>query len=114
MSRVFCVTEPISYKDGNPVPLFDISPALEYGSINVLTTHNQSMFLTVPMIRSLREKLKDFNDEDFILPVGDPITIGAVCAIAADINRGYFKMLKWDKRQRKYLPIEIHAWGDSI
>ena len=27
---------------------------------------------------------------------------------------GYFKMLKWDKRERKYMPIELDAWGDSL
>jgi hypothetical protein len=108
------VTEPITYRDGNPVPLFDITPAAEYGEIEVLTRHNQSMMFSVPMIRSLRDKLKDFNDNDFILPVGDPITIGAVCAVVADINGGFYKVLKWDKRTRKYLPIEIQVWGSQL
>jgi hypothetical protein len=114
VSKVYCVTEPITYRDGNPVPLFDITPAIEYGEIEILTRHNQSMQFSVPMIRSLRDKLKDFNDNDFILPVGDPITIGAVCAVVADINGGYYKVLKWDKRTRKYLPIEIQVWGSQL
>ena len=113
-ARVFVCTEPITYRDGQPEPMFDVSPALQYGSLEILTRHNQSMFISVPMVRSIREKLKDFNDNDFILPVGDPVTIGAVCAIAADINGGYYKILKWDKKQRKYLPIEIQVWGEQL
>ena len=114
MSKVFVVTEPITFKDGNPVPLFDITPAMEYGEIEILTKHQQTMQFSVPMVRSLREKLKDFNDTDYILPVGDPITIGAVCSIAADMNGGYYKILKWDKRMKKYLSIEINVWGKEL
>ena len=114
MSKVFCVTEPITYKNGSPEQLFDISPASEYGEIEILTKHNHSMLISVPMVRGLREKLRDFSDDDYILPVGDPVTIGAVCAIAADMNGGYYKILKWDKRMRKYLPIEIQVWGKEL
>lgn len=114
MSKVYIVTEPITYKNGAPVPAFDISPALKYGELVILTKHNHSMLASVPMIRYLRDQLKDFCDDDYILPVGDPVTIAAVAAVASDINKGYFKMLKWDKRERKYMPIEIDAWGDSL
>jgi hypothetical protein len=72
------------------------------------------MLASVPMIRFLREKLKDFSDDDYILPVGDPITIASVAAVASDINKGYFRMLKWDKRERKYMVIEINAWGKEL
>lgn len=108
---VFVVTEPITYKEGNLVPLFDISPAMKYGDIEILTKHNQDMAVSsMSMIPVLRQKLSKFNDEDYILPVGDPVTIAAVAAIAADMNGGYFKMLKWHKGQRKYVVIEINAW----
>jgi len=114
VSKVYCVTEPITFKDGQPIPLFDISPAIEYGELEILTRHSQSMIFSVPMVRALRDSLKNFSDEDYILPVGDPITIGAVCAIAADINGGFYKVLKWDKRTRKYMPIEINVWGAQL
>lgn len=114
MGKVFVVTEPITYRDGIPQPLFDISPALEYGELEILTKHNNNMFASVPMVRYFREKLKDFCDEDYILPVGDPVTIAAVAAVAADINKGYFKILKWDKKQRKYLVVEINTWGKEL
>jgi hypothetical protein len=114
MSKVYLVTEPITYKNGKAEVMFDITPALEYGELVTLTKHNHSMIISVPMVRQLRKDLATFCDDDYILPVGDPVTIGTVAAVAADINGGFFKMLKWDKRSRKYIPIEINAWGKEL
>lgn len=114
MSTVYCVTEPITYKEGIQVPLFDISPAREFGQIKILTEHNQSMSASVPMVRMLREKLKDFTDEDYILPVGDPVVIATVSAICSDLNNGKFKMLKWNKRMRQYDVYTINAYGGKL
>jgi hypothetical protein len=114
MSRVFVVTEPITYNNGIPVPLFDISPAREFGEIVVLSEHNQSMAASVPMVRMLREKMKDFGDGDYILPVGDPVVIATVAAIASDLNHGYFQMLKWNKRMRTYEVFKINAYGNKL
>lgn len=114
MSKVYVVTEPITYRNGVPEPLFDISPATKFGDIEILAKHNHSMIASVPMVRYFREKLKDYCDDDYILPVGDPVTIATVAAIAADINKGYFRMLKWDKRQATYIAIEIDAWGKEL
>jgi hypothetical protein len=114
MSKVYCVTEPVTYRDGVPEPLFDISPAMTFGEIEILAKHNTNMFASVPMVRYFREKLKDFSDDDYILPVGDPVTIAAVAAVASDINNGYFKMLKWDKKQKKYFVVEIDAYGNEL
>lgn len=112
-SKVYCVTEPVTYKDGAVAPMFDITPALQFGDIDIVTKHNQSMFLSSLMVTHIRNKLKDFSDDDYILPVGDPTVIGTVCAIAADINEGRYKILKWDKKQRKYLPITVDIWGND-
>jgi len=114
MSVVYCVTEPITYKDGIVVPLFDISPAREFGEIRILTEHNQSMTASVPMVRMIREKMKGFCDADYILPVGDPVVIATVAAIASDLNHGYFQMLKWNKRMRQYDVYKINAYGSKL
>lgn len=114
MSVVYVVTEPITYKDGIQTPLFDVTPAREFGELKTLTEHNQSMSASVPMVRMLREKMKDFCDADYILPVGDPVIIGTVCAIAADMNAGYYQMLKWNKRLRSYEVFKINVYGNKL
>jgi len=50
----------------------------------------------------------NFNDDDYLLLIGDPSAIGIACAIAATNNRGQFKCLKWDKREYKYYPVEVN------
>ena len=114
MSIVYVVTEPITYREGNPVPLFDISPAMKFGEIEILTKHSQDMMVSSQsMIPILRSKLAKYTDEDYILPVGDPVTIAAVAAIAADMNGGFFRILKWHKSSRKYVVIDVNAWGEQ-
>ena len=56
------------------------------------------MLSPAPAIRKLKQVLKDFNDKDYLLLIGDPSIIGVACSIASDINQGKFKMLKYDRR----------------
>jgi hypothetical protein len=111
MSRVFCITEPIKIESGEPVPLFDLTPAYHYGDVEILLQSKQTGLNTTPIIQLLREKLQDFCDDDYILPVGDPTIIGIVSALVSDINQGRFKILKWEKRQRIYIPIQVDIYG---
>jgi len=45
---------------------------------------------------------------DYLLLIGDPAIIGVACSIVSDITNGKYKLLKWDKQERKYYPIEIN------
>ncbi len=106
---VFVVCEPVSNRDSTSK--FDLSPALEYGELEILLGHTQSLLAPVPTIRKLREKLKDFNDEDYILPVGDPVLMSTVAMVAGFFNYGRVKFLKWDRIQRRYLTIQVDTSG---
>tara|TARA_R100001480_G_scaffold128556_1_gene126135 strand:- start:344 stop:697 length:354 start_codon:yes stop_codon:yes gene_type:complete len=90
-------------------PYVNVLSANEYGDIEILFDSGQQiMFSPQPAIRKLRRKLKDFCDEDYLLMMGDPAAMGIACCIAADINRGRFKILKWDKKERRYYPVSIN------
>jgi len=90
-------------------PYVNVLSAEEYGQIEILFDSGQQiMFSPQPAIRKLRRKLKDFCDEDYLLMMGDPAAMGIACCIAADINRGRFKILKWDKKERRYYPVSIN------
>ena len=52
--------------------------------------------------------LKDYATEDFLLLTGDPAIIGVACSIVSDITNGKYKLLKWDKQERKYYSIDIN------
>ena len=58
----------------------------------------------------LRKGLKDFKEDDYLLLTGDPAIIGVACSIVSDITNGKYNLLKWDKQERKYYPIEINLY----
>ena len=51
-----------------------------------------------------------FNENDHLLLTGDPAIIGVACSIVSDITNGKYKLLKWDKQERKYYPIAINLY----
>ena len=90
-------------------PYISVLAAEEYGKIVTLfSSGSQIMFSPQPAIRKLKRKLKDFNDDDHLLMMGDPAAMGIACCIAAEMNRGKFKVLKWDKLQKRYYSLQIN------
>ena len=87
----------------------NVLSAEKFGDLELLLPEGSQLVLsTGPTVRRLRYKLRNFNDDDYLLLIGDPSAIGIACAIAATNNRGQFKCLKWDKREYKYYPVEVN------
>ena len=90
-------------------PYISVLSAEEYGQIEILfDSGSQIMFSPQPAIRKLKRKLKDFNDNDHLLMMGDPAAMGIACCVAAEMNRGKFKILKWDKMQKRYYSVQVN------
>ena len=86
----------------------DIAPAMKFGDMKVLLPANtQIAFSTVPTVRLLRRKLREYEDGDYLLLTGDPVAIGLACSIAAFYNAGRYTALKWDRREKLYIPVKI-------
>lgn len=105
---VYVVTDPMQYKDGKPSAQFDIRPAAEYGNIVILIPQTEHPHVTEAVVRLLNERLADYTDDDYILPVGNPALIATTVAIASDINGGVYNLLMWDKIDRKYDPLRVN------
>ena len=106
---VYVIQEIAGTKDGKPK--INILGAAEYGTFKfLLPERSQMIFSPGPLIFKLRQGLKDYNTEDFLLLTGDPAIIGVACSIVADITAGKFNLLKWDKQERKYYPIHINLF----
>ena len=106
-SIVYVIQEIAGTRDGRPK--INIMGAQEYGRFKFLLPElSQIIFSTGPLIFKLRKGLKDFNQKDFLLLTGDPAIIGVACSIVSDITNGKYQLLKWDKQERKYYPIEIN------
>jgi len=87
----------------------NILSAEKYGKLKVCLPENRQIVLSPgPTVFKLRKILKDFNDDDFLLMMGDPSIIGVACAIVAQNNIGRFSVLKWDRQEAKYYPIKFN------
>lgn len=113
MPKVYVVQEPIRFVDGVPTPTVDLSPASAYGDIEVVLPHGNVPLSPNPLVQSLRRGLKDFTNQDYILPTGDPAATTIACCVAATFNRGQFKLLKWNKQTQSYIALDINVNGQE-
>jgi hypothetical protein len=88
------------------VPGKNLLPASAYGTLSFLLGEGQVTFSIGPTIFQLTKGLAEFKDEDFLLLIGDPIAIGLATAIAARWNHGRVKLLKWDRQESVYIPLQ--------
>ena len=111
-SRVFVIQEIAGTKAGNPkINIMGASTYSSSGKFNfLLPEFSQMIFSPGPLIYKLRKGLKDFKDGDYLLLTGDPAIIGVACSIVSDITNGKYNLLKWDKQERRYYPIEINLY----
>ena len=108
-STVYVIQEITGTKTGNPK--INIMGASNYGQFKfLLPEFSQMIFSPGPLIYKLRQGLKDYKPRDYLLLTGDPAIIGVACAIVSNITNGKFKLLKWDKQEKKYYPIEINLY----
>jgi hypothetical protein len=99
LAKVYAVTETGQH---------NISSALDFGAIEVILPNNvQIAFSVAPTVARVQRKLENFTDNDYLLFIGDPTAIGIVSAVAASKNHGRYKCLKWDRLERRYIPIQV-------
>ena len=106
---VYVIQEIPGTQAGNPK--INIMGASKYGKFKFLLPElSQIIFSPGPLIFKLRKSLKDFTREDYLLLTGDPAIIGVACSIVSDMTTGRYNLLKWDKQERQYYPIEINLY----
>ena len=96
------------------MPKINIIGATQYGQLKVLLPENSQIILSPAyVITTLKQKLKDYKSNDYLLLTGDPAIIGVACSIVSDITNGKYKLLKWDKQERRYYPVEIDLYNKT-
>ena len=94
------------------MPYKAILSAEKYGELKPIIEPGYQLYLSPsPIVSKMRRILRNFNDDDYLLLIGDPSIIGVACSVASDINMGRFKVLKWDRRREKYYPLEFDITG---
>ena len=109
LPKVYVVQEIAGTREGRPKK--NIMGAAEYGTIKFLLPElSQIIFSPGPLIIKLRKLLKDYKPTDYLLLTGDPAIIGVACSIVSELTNGKYNLLKWDKQERKYYPININLY----
>ena len=104
---VYVIQEIAGTREGRPK--INIIGAAEFGTFKFLLPElSQIIFSPGPLIFKLRKGLQNYRPSDFLLLTGDPAIIGVACSIVSDITNGKYQLLKWDKQERKYYPIQIN------
>jgi len=108
-NTVYVIQEVAGTQSG--APKINIMGATKYGKFEfLLPEFSQIIFSPGPLIFKLRKALKDFTTEDYLLLTGDPAIIGVACSIVSDMTNGRYNLLKWDKQERQYYPIQINLY----
>jgi hypothetical protein len=109
-STVYVIQDIPGTKAG--APKINIIGATQFGQLKVLLPENSQIILSPTyVITTLRSMLKDYTKKDYLLLTGDPAIIGVACSIVSDITNGKYKLLKWDKQERRYYPVEIDLYN---
>jgi hypothetical protein len=90
----------------------DLGPARAYGDLHFMFPPAANLYVvSAPVVAEARRQLKDYTDADYILAVGSPVMMGIVCAVAAEVNNGKFRVLVWDKQTRAYIEYKVNTRG---
>ena len=109
LPSVYVVQEIAGTREGRPK--FNIMGAAQYGNLKfLLDERSQIIFSPGPLIFKLRSALRDFKRTDYLLLTGDPAIIGVTCSIVSEYTNGKYNLLKWDKQEKRYYPIEINLY----
>lgn len=101
--------EPVVYVVQKPFRDLDLTPALDYGSLEYILTDNdrQIAFDGRRAAEKIGFVLQKYQPQDYLLAIGDPVAIGIACALAARATGGVFTLLKWDRIDKSYYPTFV-------
>jgi len=111
MSRVYAPQVPSRYDAATKlwVPMINLHPATLFGEVVIMLPPNANRLHINPLVTALREQMKDFSPEDYVVAVGDPSLLAAAACIAVRKTNGLLRILKWDRQTSAYIPVEANV-----
>lgn len=88
-------------------PNIDPREALRYGELSCLVEQPGLEFAPSRLVDELRRGLRDFTGQDYLLPVGSPIVIGAVFGVLARAGHSHLNVLRWDRKTKDYHVVTL-------
>ncbi len=81
--------------------------ATNFGDLEfLLPPQTNLMFSTEKTLNTIKSGLDDFTEDDYLLLIGDPVSIGIATHYAVQ-KTDVVKFLKWDNREYTYFPVEV-------
>jgi hypothetical protein len=97
MPRVFVPHQPSRLQDGLWIPTINLDPAKEWGEVVIMLPPQANRLQTANIVKAMKERMGDFNEDDYLVAVGDPTLLAAAAMIASRKTGGVTKLLKWDR-----------------
>lgn len=107
--RAFVVHQPMRLdRERNTwVETVDLSCASEYGDlVFLLNTPERPPLDPEASLPVLRDKLKDFRPDDYLVLAGDMNLVVYASIIAARLTGGWLNLLRWHPRDRRYVSLQ--------
>ena len=91
----------------------NIIGAMKYGELEILLpAHEQIVLSATNAGNKMKRKLSKFHpDEDFLILIGDPVAMGLAFALVSHYTHGRFRVLKWDRQEQMYYPIQVDLFN---
>jgi hypothetical protein len=91
------------------VPTVNIAPAEQFGEVVTLLPPGAQFFAAAETTRLIKQRLHelDYQQGDYLLPMGNPVIMAVACAIAARRTNGCLNVLVWDRTTSTYVPYEL-------
>jgi hypothetical protein len=108
-SKVYLIQEIPGTAKGEP--RYNVIGAQKYGDIvTMLPEFSQMVLSPGPLVIKLKTILKDATEKDYFLLSGDPAIIFTIGMLVGDINNGKANVLKWDRQEKTYYPLNINIY----
>jgi hypothetical protein len=109
MAKVYVVNEPLKYDEdrGEHVRHLNLRPARDHGELVFLLPAGQLPEDPRAVADAVERGLSGMTSEDFLLLVGDPRAIAIAGAVASRVCGGRFRLLHWQRDQRRYDPVDV-------
>jgi hypothetical protein len=104
-SRVFVSQQTLrkSNATGEMYQFPSLRPAEVYGEVVFLLDFNEAMDLSEPeMMWTIRRRIAGFSDSDYVLPLGSPEAMALSLSLAAEVNDGRVRMLRYLRDSNSY------------
>jgi hypothetical protein len=109
--RVFIVQEPLKRFPDGVRPRIDYNTLTPYGELQFIFAWRElkdnDLSNTAPLMRKLRQALRDFHDHDALVCLGNPALCAMALAVALECNDGYATVLDWIREEGRYREVEI-------